>query len=730
MQTVKQGWSTPVEGTFMYRFVSRLKVLKRPLRRLRASYGNLSKRVEILKHELDVVQISADLDPFNLDLREDLSCIRLAYQKACFDDELAARQRAKVKWLGEGDANTRYFHQVIREKRHANNILSVLDASGAYTSLDGVAVAFIDHLKSFMGTRDVSLDCSMLPEFFQKRLSLADSLSMISPITDVEIKDALFHIGNNKAPGPDGFSSKFFKASWDVIGKDLLIAVHNFFYRGHLLKELNHTLICLLPKVPNASSVSDFRPIACCNVVYKCISKVIVGRIKPYLDKLISKAQSAFIPGRRIVDNILMAHELVVGYQTQSGPPRCALKIDLRKAFDMVDWRYLTNMLTGLGFHPVLIKWISELLTTPTYSVLVNGESKGFFKGERGIRQGDPISPYLFTIVMEGFTMIFNQCIAEVTSFGYHKGCEDLHLTHLCFADDLFVFTRADIGSIEVVKKALSLFALRSGLSPNLSKSDIFFGNVPQATKEAILTCLPFRMGTFPIRYLGVPLSPVSLKVADYGVLVTKVRNRILNWKSKFLSLGGRKQLIVSVLQSLQLYWMAIFAFPSTIIHDLEALFRDFLWSHGNSSKGRCRVAWSLVCRPKHSGGLGFKRLSVWNRSLLTKHIWDLALPKSSLWVRWVRMHYLRGENLWVARVTQRWSWVLRKIMLIRPQIRPFIKSTVGNDLLVNAWEDFWMGCGPLSSFISYRFIHASGLSVTTTVSDLASAFSSSFPDA
>ena len=96
-----------------------------------------------------------------------MSCIRLAYQKACFDNELAARQRAKVKWLGEGDANTRYFHQVIREKWHANIIFSVHDASGAYTSLDGVVVAFIDHLKSFMGTRDVSLDCSMHPDFFR-----------------------------------------------------------------------------------------------------------------------------------------------------------------------------------------------------------------------------------------------------------------------------------------------------------------------------------------------------------------------------------------------------------------------------------------------------------------------------------------------------------------------------------------------------------------------------------
>ena len=300
--------------------------------------------------------------------------------------------------------------------------------------------------------------------------------------------------------------------------------------------------------------MSDFRPIANCNVIYKCISKVIVGRMKPYLDSLVSRAQSAFIPGRRIVDNILMAHELVVGYSNESGPPRCALKIDLRKAYDMVDWRFLINMLNGLGFHPVLVKWITELISTPTYSVMVNGFAKGFFKGERGIRQGDPISPYLFTLVMEGFTLLLNQCILEASSFGFHKGCEEIQLTHLCFADDLFVFTNADVASIEVVKKALSLFAIRSGLSPNLNKSDLFFGHVPDATKEAILNCLPFRMGSFPIRYLGVPLSPRTLKASDYGGLITKVRNRILNWKSKFLSFGGRKQLIISVLQSLQLY--------------------------------------------------------------------------------------------------------------------------------------------------------------------------------
>jgi hypothetical protein len=114
----------------------------------------------------------------------------------------------------------------------------------------------------------------------------------------------MFQIGNDKAPGSDGFSSKFFKAAWDVIGKDILIAIHNFFYRGCLSKESNHTFLCLLPKIPNASMVSDYRPIVCCSVIYKCIAKVIVERMKGSLDLLVGKYQSAFIPGRRIIDNI------------------------------------------------------------------------------------------------------------------------------------------------------------------------------------------------------------------------------------------------------------------------------------------------------------------------------------------------------------------------------------------------------------------------------------------
>ncbi|XP_024964007.1 uncharacterized protein LOC112504301 [Cynara cardunculus var. scolymus] len=214
--------------------------------------------------------------------------------------------------------------------------------------------------------------------------------------------------------------------------------------------------------------------------------EIIADRMKGSLHVLVSKAQSAFIPGRQITDNILMAHELVAGYQRSEGEPRCAFKIDIRKAYDTVEWNFLLEMLKGMGFHPVMINWIKTLITTPSYSICVNGQPKGFFHGKRGLRQGDPLSPYLFTVVMEGLSMLLLKCIEEVVNFSYHQGCADIKLTHLCFADDLFIFSKGDLISVEVIKRGLLLFEERSGLSPSLEKSEVFFGNVSMEDQSHI----------------------------------------------------------------------------------------------------------------------------------------------------------------------------------------------------------------------------------------------------
>ncbi|KAJ9536720.1 hypothetical protein OSB04_un000105 [Centaurea solstitialis] len=716
---VAREWKEPVFGSFMHQLLLHLKRLKRPLRGLRGRCGDISKRVVDLKAEMDIIQLACDVHPSDRELMEDLAHISLAYQNALFEEDSYFRQRAKVAWIKGADRNTKFFHNVVKERRSRNMVKSVAGPDGNFVYDDAVAPLFVDHFKSFLGLQDPLVVPDMPDHLFQNTLSLADSLEMIRSISDKEIKDALFQIGNDKAPGSDGFSSKFFKAAWPIVGKDVQIAVHNFFYSGRLTKEINHTLLCFIPKIPNATRVSDFRPISCCTVLYKIISKIICDRIKPYLGGIVSPTQSAFIPGRRISDNILMAHELVAGYQKDAGKPRCAFKIDLRKAYDTVDWRFLLRMMKGFGFHPVLCRWIDEMLSTSSFSIALNGETEGFFKGARGLRQGDPISPYLFTLVMEGFSMLLRLCIQEATNFQYHQECEDMQITHLCFADDLFVFTGANLESVEVLKKALDMFRTRSGLEPNLSKSEVFFCNVPLNDRQVILNSLPLVAGSFPIRYLGVPLSSTCLRVGDFQPLVTRARDRIHNWKSKFLSFAGRKQLVVSVLQSMQLYWMMVYVLPSAVVHELEGLFRDFLWAQGDSSRGRCKVAWEVVCKPVLCGGLGFKRLSAWNRTLLTKHIWDLLSKRRTLWVDWIWRYRMHAGSFWSISTRPSWSWTFRKILSIRPMVRQFFSFQLGRGDQVNAWEDSWVGCRPLSSMISFRRFARAGFNTNSQARDV-----------
>lgn len=728
LETVTKGWAMEVVGSFMFCFTTRLKGLKKPIRGLRSEYGNMAKRAELLKEELLRVQLACDLDPHSVDLREDMVHLLLAFKQARRDQLLMLSQRAKVKWLNEGDSNTRYFHQVLKERKGQGFVRSTYDVDGNFRQGDEVADAFVTYFRSIQGELDSEVQPSMEDFPVSTRLNLPDSLFMIRPISDEEIKTALFGIGNNKAPGSDGFPSKFYKVAWPVIGKDFLIAVHNFFYTSHLSRELNHTLLALIPKSPNAMRVTEYRPISCCNVIYKCITKVIVNRMKESLASLISPCQSAFIPGRRIVDNILMAHELVVGYQRNRGTPRCAFKIDIKKAYDMVSWEYVINMMKAMGFHPALVRWVEELITHPSYSIVINGQPEGFFHGKRGIRQGDPLSPYLFTIVMEGFSRIFRKCMMESSEFGYHEGCQELDLTHLCFADDLFVFTRGDVGSVAVLKRALHIFRMKSGLAPSLEKSDIFFGGVDTNTKVAIREYLGFREGVFPIRYLGVPLSPVRLSNADFQPLITKVRNRIHNWKAKYLSFAGRRQLISSVLQSMQLYWMGVFLVPAGVIHELEAMFRNFLWAHGESAKGKCRLAWEMVCRQRIHGGLGIRRLAMWNRAMLATHLWNILVRADSIWVSWVYLHRLQHHSLWTVRAHSSWPWVFRRILALREHVRQFVRITIGDGSLTNAWNDAWLPFGQLALAISYRLFTQEGFSIDSMVMDVINRLHGSWP--
>ncbi|GJV63740.1 RNA-directed DNA polymerase, eukaryota, reverse transcriptase zinc-binding domain protein [Tanacetum coccineum] len=176
------------------------------------------------------------------------------------------------------------------------------------------------------------------------------------------------------------YSSCFFKKSWQIVGEEMCKAIKEFFITGKILGEINATLIALVPKIDTPEKVSDFRPIACCNVIYKIISKILTNRIKNGLRKIGNMNQSAFIPGRHIQDNILIAQELLKGYNRKSGSRRCAMKIDLQKAYDTISWDFIKDVLSTVGFHDTMINWIMTCITTTKFSICVNGEIKGIIK--------------------------------------------------------------------------------------------------------------------------------------------------------------------------------------------------------------------------------------------------------------------------------------------------------------------------------------------------------------
>ncbi|GKA67296.1 putative RNA-directed DNA polymerase, eukaryota, reverse transcriptase zinc-binding domain protein [Tanacetum coccineum] len=649
-----------------------MKIMKKPLRKLMHDHGNLHESVNQLRLELDEVQKALDRDPSNSDIHDEEAVYVQAFNEAKIDEERFLRQKAKIDWLEGGESNSTYFHKSIKSRNQRSRIDSVTNAANVEVTCSGVPDVFVSHYESFIGS---SLECDLLNTegLFNKKVFDGSNMQMIRPVTNAEIKTAMFDIGDDKAPGPDGYTSMFFKKGWDVVGADVCKAIHEFFSNGKLLKEINHTFMALIPKIATPQKVNDYRPISCCNVIYKCISKILTNRIIEGIKEVVSENQSAFVPGRRIFDNILFTQELMHNYHLKRGSPRCTFKVDIQKAYDTVDWRFLGFILKCFGFHSTMIKWIMACVTSASFSICINGNVHGYFRGKRGLRQGDPLSPYLFTLVMEILTLILQRRVRTSESFKYHKHCEELSIINVCFADDLFIFAHGDVDSVGVIMASLDEFRKVSGLVPSIPKSTAYFCNVLNHVKMAILNIMPFSEGELSVNYLGVPLISSRLLNRYCKVLVEKERNRIGDWKNKSLSFAGRK----------------------------------------------AKVAWVDICLPKKEGGLGLRSLKVFNLALITTHIWNIVSNKESLWVRWINTYKLRGRTLWDVQPSANMSYGWRKLLQLREHVKPFFWSCIGNGMNTSLLYDMWSTHCPLSRFLTPRDIAREWYSIQTRVADL-----------
>ena len=350
-------------------------------------------------------------------------CLK-AYHDLAYAEEGFLKQKSRVQWLKLGDQNTRFFHKAIKARNSRNTIKVITSANGCkIDDPEAIKQEAVGHFHDVLcsdGPSNIHTEYLDNLDGFIWTPQHLDTLNMV--ITHEEIKKAMFSIDDSKAPGSDGFSLRFFKAAWSIIGSDVSEAVVSFFSSGSLLREINCTIIALVPKVPNPESIQDYRPISCCNTVYKCILKLIATRIKQCIPGIISPSQSAFVQGRSIADNVLITQDLMLNYHQDNGPPRCALKVDIRKAYDTISWSCILAILSRMGTPTYLLRCIKACITTPSFSISVNGELAGFFASKRDLRQGNPLSYFLFIITMEAFSRSLSVA-ANRREFQFHPKC-------------------------------------------------------------------------------------------------------------------------------------------------------------------------------------------------------------------------------------------------------------------------------------------------------------------
>ncbi|XP_021853939.1 uncharacterized protein [Spinacia oleracea] len=395
------------------------------------------------------------------------------------------------------------------------------------------------------------------------RLTDAHKESLKCNFTHSDIKRVLDTIPNDKAPGMDGYNSLFFKTAWPVVKDDMTRAINDFFSTGKMLKEINVTSITLVPK-------------------------------------------GAFVAGRSILHNVLVCQDIVKIYGKSHKQLGCLMKLDLRKAYDTVAWDFIKEMMTGLGFPVHFIDLIMTCLSTTQYSLMINGAPSKLIQPKRGLRQGDPLSPLLFTLCMEYFSRGTPE-VVQLMLDGFH-----------CFCNT-------------------------TGLQVNPKKSSIFCCGMNSQLQNHIAKLSGFNVGSIPFTYLGVPISAKKLRGVECDLLIDKMVARIKIWSSRHISFAGRMQLVNSVLM---------------ILKKINAIYRFYLWFGSYADNRPGAVALDKLCCTKSEWGLGFRNLVLWNQAAIGKQAWAISKKEDNMWFKWVHDMYVKDKNWdpYTAPITASWA--------------------------------------------------------------------------
>ncbi|KAA3482102.1 reverse transcriptase [Gossypium australe] len=441
-------------------------------------------------------------------------------------------------------------------------------------------------------------------------------------------------MGATKAPGEDGFPAIFFQKFWHIIGDDVSNFCLQHLNKGMEVSFINSTHIVLLPKTTNPNSLSQFRPISLCNVIYKIMAKTMANRFRGVLEKCIDKVQSVFVPERLISDNVLLAYGILhtLNKKKLGRKGWMAVKLDMSKAYDRVEWPFIHDVMQKMGFDPIWIRSVMNCISTVSYSVLINCQKGDIFHPSRGLRQGDPLSPFLFLMCGEGLSSLLRKVVQEGHLKGVKASRRGPQISHLLFTDDCILFGEANERGARLFKGILREYGTCSGQQVNFDKSTVFFSANTREEERSLMTrILGVQSSNNPERYLGLPNMVGRRKKEAFQNLKDIFKQRIDNWSIRHLSQGGKEVFIKAVLQAIPTYTMACFLLPKTLCTELDSIIAKFWWQKHHGKKGihwwTWKELWNLPSLTWRSvwaakgllqSGLGWRigkgdQVSIWN---------------------------------------------------------------------------------------------------------------------
>ncbi|XP_019179199.1 PREDICTED: uncharacterized protein LOC109174417 [Ipomoea nil] len=477
-------------------------------------------------------------------------------------------------------------------------------------------------------------------------VTVAENNELVRPVMMEEVLGAVTAMHPDKSPGPDGFGPAFYQHFWTMIGGEVTMFCRQLIDSTKLLDGVNNILVVLVPKKSVLETMKDLRPIALCNVLYKVAAKVCANRLKPLMEKLLSKSQSVFVHGRLILHNIMLAFKAhhYLKRKSQGKNKVAALKIDRSKAYGRVEWRFFSAVMLKMGFCQ---KWVDIIMETDEY---------GLLDGVRVARGALPIS-------------------------------------HLLFADDCFIFFRANSAKSQQMKEVLDVYADDLGQLVNYDNSVACFStNVDQHGREDVISVLGIRHRDTAGQNLGLPSLVGQNKKQILGFLREKVLECVHSWKTRFISRAGREVLLKNVLQALSCYTMMVFMLPVSLCNEIEVILnRNRCSGTVSDSRGIRWKAWHGLCAPKAKGAMVFRKLKEMNLALLGKQAWRLLTRPSSLVALVYKSRYYPNISFLDAELGGNPSYIWRGIVEAKNVIKRGICRSIGDGRTTTIGNDLWL---------------------------------------